>query len=198
MRLTILDYGAGNLHSLQKAVSGDGINVKIEADPFRCMDTDLLLLPGVGSFTQAASCVAPARAELRDAIAAGLPTIGICLGMQLLFTRSDEGPGEGIGVAEGVVTRLAASRTPQMGWNSFEDARDPLFARARLTTAYYANSFVCRPTDRTAVVAWSRHEEDVFPAMVRVGSAIGVQFHPEKSSAAGLRFLRAAIQDSRP
>ena len=198
MRLTIFDYGAGNLHSLQKAVSEDGIDVKIEADPFRCVDTDLLLLPGVGSFTQASSCLGPARAALHDAIAGGLPTIGICLGMQLLFKRSDEGPGEGIGVAEGLVTRLSAKRTPQMGWNSFEDVRDPLFGKTALTTAYYANSFVCRPADREAVVAWSRHEDDVFPAMVRVGSAIGVQFHPEKSSAAGVRFLRAAIQEIRP
>jgi glutamine amidotransferase len=199
VRITIFDYGAGNLHSLEKAMAGAGIAVAIEADPLRCIDTDLLVLPGVGSFAQAASRLAPARAPLRDAILAGLPTIGICLGMQLLFTRSDESAGsddyDGLDVLGGRVTRLNASRVPQIGWNSFEDVRDPLFENAGLDTGYYANSFVCRPKDETAVVAWSRHEDDRFPAMVRVRRAVGVQFHPEKSSAAGVRFLRAAVEE---
>jgi glutamine amidotransferase len=198
MRITIFDYGAGNLHSLEKAMAGAGISVAIEADPLRCIDTDLLVLPGVGSFAQAASRLAPARAPLRDAILAGLPTIGICLGMQLLFAHSDESAGSGdngLGVLDGRVTRLNASRVPQIGWNSFEDVRDALFESAGLATGYYANSFVCRPRDETAVVAWSRHEDDRFPAMVRVRRAVGVQFHPEKSSAAGVRFLRATVAE---
>jgi glutamine amidotransferase len=197
--VTIFDYGAGNLHSLEKAMAGAGIDVAIEADPFRCIATDLLVLPGVGSFAQATSRLAPARAPLRDAILAGLPTIGICLGMQLLFARSDESAGSsdsgGLGVLDGRVTRLKASRVPQIGWNSFEDVRDPLFENAGLATGYYANSFACRPNDEAAVVAWSRHEDDRFPAMVRVRRAVGVQFHPEKSSAAGVRFLRATVAE---
>lgn len=215
MRITIFDYGAGNLHSLQKAIAGDDSRVTIEPDASRCGDTDLLVLPGVGSFAQAAARLAPARTLLRDVILAGLPTIGICLGMQLLFARSDESwdsgrrtadsgrrrasedQGLGLGVLEGSVTRLSASRVPQIGWNSFEGVRDALFESAGLRTGYYANSFVCRPVDDTAVVAWSRHEDDRFPAMVRIHRTIGVQFHPEKSSAAGVRFLRAAVRELR-
>ena len=171
MRVTIFDYGAGNLHSLAKA----------------------LAVPGVGNFTVAAERLAPARGEVRDAIRAGLPTLGVCLGMQLLFDRSDEGTGEGLGVIPGCVTRLRAERVPQIGWNTVECETDDLFAAAPLDIAYYANGFVCRPADPSCVVAWTTHGNDRFPAAVRSGRALGVQFHPEKSSAAGVRFLRAFL-----
>jgi imidazole glycerol-phosphate synthase subunit HisH len=197
MRVTIFDYGAGNLHSLAKALSAADTQVSLEQDPLRCIDTDLLVLPGVGSFTQASGRLAPARERLRDAVRGGLPTLGICLGMQLLFSRSEEGDGEGLGVLDGCVTRLAARRVPQMGWNAIEEARDLLLHRSRLTEAYYANGFVCRPTDDVSVVAWSRHEGDRFAAMVRAHRTIGVQFHPEKSSAAGVEFLRGVIAEAR-
>jgi glutamine amidotransferase len=134
---------------------------------------------------------------MRRAIRAGLPAIGICLGMQLLFDASDEGAGEGLGIIPGRVSRLSAKRVPQIGWNALLDARDPLLERAPIEMAYYANSFVCRPTDDSSVVAWSEHEADRFPAVVRAGSALGVQFHPEKSSAAGVRFLHAFLDEAR-
>jgi glutamine amidotransferase len=95
----------------------------------------------------------------------------------------------------GTVTKLRAERVPQIGWNAVDDARDPLFARSALGVAYYANSFVCRPTDAGAVTAWSTHEGDRFPAAVRVGHAVGVQFHPEKSSREGLAFVRAWVEE---
>ena len=194
-RLAIFDYGAGNLHSLAKAVAALGTAPRLETDPRRALDADLLLLPGVGAFTPAAACLAPAREAVRQALAGGLPCLGICLGMQLLFEASDEGPGDGLAVLAGRVTRLDADRCPQIGWNALEDARDPLFARAGLETAYYANSFVCRPDDPAAVIAWSTHGRDRFPAAVRRGRTLGVQFHPEKSSRAGVAFLHAALQE---
>jgi glutamine amidotransferase len=197
MRLTIFDYGAGNLHSLAKAISGDQHAVVIEDDAARAIDTDLLVLPGVGAYGAAAARLAAAREEMRRAINAGLPTIGICLGMQLLFDGSDEGDGEGLGIFAGRVTRLAAKRVPQIGWNALEDVTDPLLARAPVAIAYYANSFACRPRDRACVTAWSTHEHDRFPAAVRAGSVLGVQFHPEKSSAAGVRMLHAFLEDVR-
>ncbi len=196
MRVTIFDYGAGNLHSLVKALAVPDTRVTIESDPLRCIDTDLLVLPGVGAFPQAASRLLRAD-NMREALRDGLPALGICLGMQLLFTGSDEGPGAGLGLLDGRVTRLAARRVPQIGWNTIEEARDPLILWSGLSTAYYANSFVCRPRDDHAVVAWSRHEDDRFPAMVRVHRAVGVQFHPEKSSTAGVAFLRAVVAEAR-
>lgn len=198
--VTVFDYGAGNLHSLAKALQGPDISVRIETDPVRAVDgqSAVLVLPGVGAFGAAIERLAPGREAMRTAIMAGMPTIGICLGMQLLFDGSDEGEGQGLGVIPGRVTRLRAERVPQIGWNGVEPvADDPLFAAAPLGMAYYANSFVCRPVDTDVVTAWTEHEGDRFAAVVRAGRAVGVQFHPEKSSAQGVRFLRAFLDDAR-
>lgn len=200
MKVTLFDYGAGNLHSLAKALEGPGVQVALETDPTRAVgrETDVLVLPGVGAFGAAAERLASGRDAMRAAIRAGLPTIGICLGMQLLFDASDEGEGEGLGVIPGRVTRLRAERVPQIGWNAVEPvASDSLFASAPLSMAYYANSFVCRPERTDVVAAWTEHEGDRFPAAVRAGGALGVQFHPEKSSSQGVRFLRAFLDDAR-
>jgi len=197
VKVTIFDYGAGNLHSLAKAVEMEGIEVRIDADPARSIDTDVLVLPGVGAFGAAVDRLAPGREAMREAILGGLPTIGICLGMQLLFDTSDEGGGAGLGVIPGRVTRIDAQRVPQIGWNEVVPAGDdPLFAGAPLPIAYYANSFVCRPADESSVIAWTTHERDRFPAAVRHGRTVGVQFHPEKSSSDGVRFLHAFLFDA--
>lgn len=199
-RVTLFDYGAGNLHSLAKAVERAGAAVRVEADPAAAVeDTDALVLPGVGAFAAAAERLAPGRAAMRAALEAGLPTLGICLGMQLLFEASDEGPGAGLGFLPGRVTRIAARRVPQIGWNAVEPADpaapDALVRASGLATAYYANSFVCRPDDPAAcVTAWSEHEGDRFPAAVRAGNAVGVQFHPEKSSAPGVAYVAAWVE----
>src|SRR4051812_25396511 len=121
MRVTIFDYGAGNLHSLAKALEQADVDVTIETDPARAIDGDALVLPGVGAFGAAAARLAPGRAAMRHAITDGLPTIGICLGMQLLFYSSDEGDGAGLGLIPGRVSRLAAERVPQIGWNDIEE-----------------------------------------------------------------------------
>jgi glutamine amidotransferase len=197
VRVTIFDYGAGNLHSLAKALETAGVAVKVEEDPTLATDTDVLVLPGVGAFGAASGRLAPGRDAMRKAIVGGLPTLGICLGMQLLFERSDEGAGAGLGVIPGRVSRLEAERVPQIGWNALESPRDPLFDAAPLSIAYYANSFVCRPVDSSGIIAWSAHEGDRFPAAVRAGTAVGVQFHPEKSSAAGVRWLHAFLSEAR-
>jgi glutamine amidotransferase len=196
MRVSILDYGAGNLHSLAKALAAGSSRVRLESDPLAALDSDVLVLPGVGAFGHAARHLAPARNRLRDAIRAGLPCVGICLGMQLLFDGSEEGEGEGLGVIEGRVTRLRASRVPHIGWTTIDEPSDAAFTRAPLGVAYYANGFACRPSRPDVVRAWSSHETDRFPAMVRDGTTIGVQFHPEKSSRAGVAFLDALIQEA--
>lgn len=198
MRVTIFDYGAGNLHSLAKALEGPEVEVEVQSDPRAAVMSDVLVLPGVGAFGSAVERLAPGRAEMRAAIICGLPTIGICLGMQLLFDASDEGDGEGLGVIAGRVTRLHARRVPQIGWNAIEPrSSEPLFAAAPLPVAYFANSFVCRTRDEDSVIAWSEHEGDRFASAVRAGNAVGVQFHPEKSSADGVRFLHAFLEQAR-
>jgi len=196
VRVTVFDYGAGNLHSLVKALETQGALVQVETDPELAVhDTDALVLPGVGAFAPAATRLAPGREIMREALLDGLPTLGICLGMQLLFDGSDEGPGRGLSIVPGQVRRLDARRVPQIGWNRIDDATDPLLREAGLDIAYYANSYVARPTAEGLgyVTAWSTHEFDRFPAAVRAGAVIGTQFHPEKSSARGVALIRAFL-----
>jgi len=198
MRVTVFDYGAGNLHSLVKTLTGSDRSVRVETDPRAAVvDTDVLVLPGVGAFAPAAERLAAGRDAMRSAILSGLPTLGICLGMQLMFDGSDEGAGLGLGVIPGRVTKLDAQRLPQIGWNQLEETTDALFGESGLDIAYYANSFVCRPADASVVTAWSSHDGDRFPAAVRVGACVGVQFHPEKSSAPGVRFVEAFLAAAR-
>src|SRR5439155_6407966 len=101
VKVAIVDYGAGNLHSLAKALALPGVTVAIETDARAAIAADALVLPGVGAFAAAAERLAPAREALRDALVAGLPCLGVCLGMQLLFESSDEGPGQGLGLIAG-------------------------------------------------------------------------------------------------
>jgi glutamine amidotransferase len=195
VKVVVFDYGAGNLHSLVKAIEGNGRAVRVERDARRALEGDVLVLPGVGAFAPAAAALQPARDEVAAALRTGHPCLGICLGMQMMFDESDEGSGSGLGVFPGRVTRLAARRIPHIGWNTLDDPTDPLFGGRAITTAYFANGFVGRPARSDQVVAWSTHEQDRFPAAVRSGRTLGVQFHPEKSSEAGVRFLRAALDE---
>lgn len=197
MRVTIFDYGAGNIHSLAKAVARAGVEPVIEPDPLEAARADLLVLPGVGAFAPAAERLAPGRDAMRRALLDGLPCLGICLGLQLLFDGSDEGAGQGLGVVGGRVTRLAARTLPQIGWNAIDDVTDPIVAASGLAFGYYANGYVGRPDDPSVAGAWSSYETDRFPATVRVGRTLGVQFHPEKSSAPGLRLIELFLDEAR-
>ncbi len=197
MKVTLFDYGAGNIHSLAKALARGGAQVRIEPDPRQCTEGDALVLPGVGAFSPAADRLRAGREWMRDAIEGGFPCLGICLGMQLFFESSEEGEGQGLGLFRGRVQRLRSGRIPHIGWNTLERASDSLLTTAVLQRVYYAHSYVCRPPSDAAVTAWSRHGEEEFPAAIRSGSAVGVQFHPEKSSAAGLAFIRAFLEEAR-
>ncbi len=194
--VTVFDYGAGNLHSLVKAFEAGGADVLVERDASQLGAAAAIVLPGVGAFAPAAAELARGLDVVRAAIARGTPVLGICLGLQLLAMASDEGEGEGLGVMAGRVERVRAARVPQIGWNALESASDPLLSAAQLDVAYYANSFVVRPAQPDQVVAWSTHEGDRFPAAMRVGRVVGVQFHPEKSSRAGLAFVRAWVEEA--
>jgi glutamine amidotransferase len=166
-----------------------GADVVVTADWAEALAHDALVLPGVGAFGQAAGALPPDRGPVLEALEAGLPCLGICLGMQLLFADSEEAEGAGIGLIEGRVRLLDAPIVPQMGWNDVETTDDPLFEGASNLVAYYANSYVCVPERPDCAIAWSEYAGRRFVAAVRLGSVWGVQFHPEKSSDAGRRII---------
>jgi glutamine amidotransferase len=197
MRAAILDYGCGNLYSLAKAIRSNGVDAIVTANVPEALRCDALFLPGVGAFSSATASLLPNLEEIRMALRGGLPCMGICLGMQILFDRSEEGQGTGLGVIAGRVRRLSAKRVPQMGWNTIEDISDSILLSSALATAYFANSYVCEPDDPATITAWSTHESDRFPASVRIGRTVGVQFHPEKSSAAGVSVIREFLSETR-
>jgi imidazole glycerol-phosphate synthase subunit HisH len=188
--IALYDYGAGNIHSLAKGLEAGGARVRITDQWNEALDADALVLPGVGAF----GAVSLDNRRVREALEAELPCLGICLGMQLLLSESEEASGEGIGRIPGVVRRLQAKTIPQMGWNDVEAGDDPLLEGLGTFSAYYANSFVCQVEDPEVVVASTTYERDRFPAVIRRGWTWGVQFHPEKSSEAGLRLLANFIR----
>jgi imidazole glycerol-phosphate synthase subunit HisH len=196
--VALLDYGAGNLHSLGKALERGGARVTVTTDWDRALAADALVLPGVGAFSAAVEALPSERARVREALEGGLPCLGICLGMQLFFDGSDEGEGEGIGFIPGRVRRLEAPVVPHMGWNDVEDRGDPLFGGdARGMAGYYAHSYQCDPQDQGAVIAWTEYAGTRIAAAVRRGRSWGVQFHPEKSSRPGLRLLANFLEEAR-
>lgn len=206
IEVALFDYGAGNLHSLAKALERGGARVRVETDPAAILDADATVLPGVGAFGPAAAALAPAAADIRRRLEDGYPCLGICLGMQLLFEESEEADGRGLGLFPGRVTRLRARRVPQMGWNEVvaepgrpdsPAGRDPLLPESGSLYAYYANSYVPRPAEPRDVIAWTTYEDDRFAAAVRRQRTCGLQFHPEKSSAPGLRLIGAFLEEAR-
>lgn len=189
MKLALFDYGAGNLHSLGKALEAEGARVVVTDDWDAALSLDGLVLPGVGAFDQAARALPEDRGRIKDVLAGGLPCLGICLGMQLFFDDSEEGEAGGIGIIPGSVRRLEASVVPQMGWNDVETLADPVFEGTRPVVAYYANSYVCEPANPERAIGWTEYEGRRFVSAVRAGRTWGFQFHPEKSSTAGRRLL---------
>jgi glutamine amidotransferase len=197
MRVSLFDFGVGNLHSLGKALSRLGATVTVVHGADGIVDADAIVLPGVGAFSAAASALATHRERIAEALRDGTPCLGICLGMQLLFDQSDEGHGHGIGAIPGTVRRLRSPRIPQMGWNDVDATGDPLFNGIPRFVAYYANSYVVEPDREEHVIAWSEYGGDRFPAAVRLGNTWGVQFHPEKSGGDGLSLVANFLEQVR-
>ena len=196
--IALIDYGAGNLTSVRKALAAVGVDYMTPASPDECAGAAGLIVPGVGNFGAAAIRLAAFAPALRAALATGHPCLGICLGMQLLYETSEEGEGAGLAALRGRVRKLKARRVPHMGWNDVTAAHaDPLLHGIDSMLGYYANSFVAEPADEASVVAWTEYDDERIPAIVRRDRTWGVQFHPEKSGDDGLQLIRnflAAIQ----
>jgi imidazole glycerol-phosphate synthase subunit HisH len=193
MPIALLDYGAGNLTSVRKGFAAAGAELFTPRRPSELERASAVVVPGVGHFAATSALSADWKAAIREALAAGRPLLGICLGLQWLYDGSDESPEvPGLGVIRGTCTRLAASpplKVPHVGWNSLAPTRpSPLLAGVEPgATVYFTHTFAAPVTSEC--VATSTHGV-TFCAAVSAGNAHGVQFHPEKSGDAGLRVLR--------
>jgi imidazole glycerol-phosphate synthase subunit HisH len=198
-RIGIFDYGAGNLHSLLKAIEGGARSISVDTDIRSSLNADILILPGVGAFGAAVAAMRGAQDYVRSALADGKPCLGVCLGMQMLFDASEETPSadKGIGLIPGQVTRLLTPKVPHMGWNEIEWVANGTSkaGSGRLRAAYFANAYVCKPEDDSPVLAWTTHQDARFASVVRTANTVGVQFHPEKSSVAGRSFVNGVIDE---
>ena len=200
IHVALFDYGAGNLHSLGKGLEAGGARVTVTSDWKEALGRDALVLPGVGSFGAAVRGLEGEAERVREALEGGLPCLGICLGMQLLFPESEEAPGEGIGLIGGRVRRLQARIVPQMGWNDIVVGNDRIFEGTAGLSAYFANSYICdvAPDEEEGVtIASAEYDGEEFAAGVRRRRTWGLQFHPEKSSRPGLRILANFVEDLR-
>jgi imidazole glycerol-phosphate synthase subunit HisH len=193
--VAILDYGMGNVRSVSKAFEHVGAGAMLTSDPELVGDADGLVLPGVGAFPKAMEQVRERGLDrlISERIAAGVPVLGICLGYQLLFDSSTElGGAEGLGLMPGPVTGLGASglKVPHIGWEpvSWTGESELADGIADATPFYFVHSFTPRPANEAEVLATAEHGERFACAASRP-PVYGVQFHPEKSSGAGLRLL---------
>jgi imidazole glycerol-phosphate synthase subunit HisH len=192
--IAIVDYGMGNRRSVEKALEHVGARPRITAGHDAIRAADGLVLPGVGAFPEAMRRIGALGLDdvLRERVSAGVPLLGICLGMQLLFERTTEHEGAaGLGILSGEVTALRAPRLPHIGWNLVALERPAALTEGLgpATAFYHVHSFACRPADPADVVGVAEYGER-FVSIVERGTVSGVQFHPEKSSRDGLALLR--------
>jgi glutamine amidotransferase len=197
--VVLVDYGLGNLRSATRGLERAGAEVTLTDDPADFDTADGIVLPGVGAFSEGMDNAGPFREPLIDAAADGKPLFGICLGMQMLLTSSEEadhvgqGDVEGLDLIPGRNVRFAeGQKVPHMGWNELSVQRDhPIAEGVDGDYAYFVHSYYAAPDSDDAVVATTDYGVE-FPAIVanEAGNVFGTQFHPEKSGETGLRILR--------
>lgn len=193
--IAIIDYGAGNLRSIRRALETNGAETIITSDPDEVRKADAVVLPGVGHAGHAIGEIdrrglTPA---IRDTVEAGKPFLGICVGMQVLFEHQEEGDTQGFGFLKGNVRAIeGAEKLPHIGWNQVATGQEGDGVDAGYF--YFVHSYVAEPTNAADVVATSTYGEE-FAVLVKSGNIWGTQFHPEKSGPAGVEFLASWVNE---
>ncbi len=191
MKIAIIDYGVGNLRSVEKGLAYVGVPSQVTRDPSEIDSADAIVLPGVGAFESGMGQIAPLKQVVLDRVRGGTPLLGVCLGMQMLYEESEEGGRyRGLGLTEGRITRFSNGlKVPHMGWNSLTIKKEhPMLKNINDGSfVYFVHSFKAPVSENTAAASDYGGE---FTAIVAGENVVGTQFHPEKSGAAGLRMLK--------
>jgi imidazole glycerol-phosphate synthase subunit HisH len=202
MKIAVVDYDMGNLHSVCKGLEYAGAETLITHVPSELASADAIVLPGVGSFDPAMKKIRDRDLEqpLKDIIASGKPFLGICLGLQILFDRSDEGEEAGLGVIPGNVRKFQQEPNltiPQMGWNQIHLSAPNCSLWGDLGSAewvYFDHSYFVEPSQAVISAAMVTHGSQTVTAAIAQDNIMAVQFHPEKSSTTGLKILANFIK----
>lgn len=200
--IAVIDYDMGNLHSVCKGLENAGATAKITDVPGEIEQADAVLLPGVGSFDPAIQHLRSRDlvSPVQDAIASGKPFLGVCLGLQILFDSSEEGKEPGLGIIPGVVRRFKSEpglTIPHIGWNRLDLTQPevPLWQHLQHQPwLYFVHSYYVDPIDSTVTAATVTHGSQTVTAAIARDNLVAVQFHPEKSSTAGLQMLANFVQ----
>jgi glutamine amidotransferase len=193
--IAIIDYGVGNLRSVEKALEAVGVEAVVTSDPARIRDADRLVLPGVGAFGECAARLRESGMDelVLEAAEQARPILGLCVGLQLMFDEGHEfGVHKGLGLMHGRVVRFpdGGPRVPQIGWNQIERAREHrlIAGMENGTYFYFVHSYYVEPDDPSDIIGFTEYGIRYSSICAR-GSICGVQFHPEKSQDAGLKLL---------
>ena len=199
MRVAIIDYGVGNLRSVEKAFHAGGVEAVVSSDESVLRAADRLVLPGVGAFRACMEALTERGFDrlVRERVEEGTPLLGVCVGMQMLFEESEEfGTTAGLGFLKGRVRRFPEGlRVPQVGWNQVEWSKPHALAEGIEDESffYFVHSYFCDASDEADVLGLTEYGA-TYASVVARANVCGVQFHPEKSQAAGLRLLKNFAQ----
>lgn len=197
--IVVIDYGSGNLRSVAKALEAVGARTIVTQSAKEIKSADKIVLPGVGAMKEAMESLENLKLiqAIKDAIKSNKPFLGICLGLQLLFEESEEGGKvKGLGILSGRVLKLKAEKIPHIGWNQIKiaDKANPLFKGINEGASFYfCHSYYVSPTDKSVIAAETLYGTD-FTSSIWKDNLFGVQFHPEKSQAMGLKVLENFVK----
>ncbi len=190
MKIRIYNYGASNLYSIFSAIKKLNDDTKVVEELEESENLNILVLPGVGNFSQASKSIKKSREKILNLAERGTLVLGICLGLHMFYEESEEGEGEGLGALKGKVTKIKKGKVPHMGWSYTKFVKENVFFPKDIEGEwfYYAHSYQV-PYDERLVYAFAENGGNKIPAVVIDGNFFGLQFHPEKSGKAGRKVL---------
>jgi len=191
LNVSVADYGVGNLHSIRKALENCGAKVTVLTGMKGLIDADCIVLPGVGAFSRTMERLLHYKEDIVERLDSGVPCLGICIGAQIMFDSSEEGSSPGLGFIAGKVVKLKGKRIPHMGWNTVE-TEDDIFQGIESRHFYFAHSYFGEPKEDVVIGTTEYYSR--FPTLFRKANTYGTQFHPEKSSASGMKFLENFVR----